>query len=319
MHAEAHGNFAGKRLVVFGAGYIGGELARQAVARGVRVTALTRNEAKAAALRAEGIEAVVADLADAGWHAQIAGGADFVLNAVSSGGGGVDGYRHSYLAGMKSVLAWARQRGPVGTLVYTSSTSVYPQDGGVRVDELALTTARDERAGVLVETEALLLDAMAGGGTRPSFAPMVAPGEVAPPFAARTFILRLAGIYGPARGHLLEQVRAGEVAGHGGHHLNLAHRDDICAAIWAAFGAPATVTGEVFNVADNAPATKSDAVAWLAARLGVAPSRFTGLPAGGRRAVTPDRIILNTKLKVMLGWAPRYPSFREGYAALLAR
>ena len=53
----------GKRLVIFGAGYVGGELARQAVAAGMRVTTLTRNDEKARAFSADGIEAVVADLA----------------------------------------------------------------------------------------------------------------------------------------------------------------------------------------------------------------------------------------------------------------
>ncbi len=304
MNPEAHGNFAGKHLVVFGCGYVGGEVARQALARGLRVTALTRNGEKAAVLRAAGIETIVADLADDTWHGAVASEADFVLNAVSSGGGGVEGYRRSYREGMKSILTWTRRHGPVGTLVYTSSTSVYPQDGGVRVDESAPVSGRDERAAVLVETERLLLEGMAGGGTRPT---------------TRTFVLRLAGIYGPDRHHLIDQVRAGEVSGNGDHHLNLIHRDDICTAIWAGFGAPATLTSGVFNVTDDGAATKAEIAAWLAARLGVPAPRFTGVPAAGRRSVTPDRIILNARLKAFLGWQPRFPSFREGYATLLSR
>jgi nucleoside-diphosphate-sugar epimerase len=303
MNPEAHGNFAGKRLVIFGCGYVGGEVARQALARDLRVTALTRNAEKAAGLRAAGIETVVADLASDAWHAAIPGGAEFVLNAVSSGGDGVEGYRRSYLEGMKSILAWARARGPAGTLVYTSSTSVYAQDGGVRVDESAPVAGRDERAAVLVETERLLLDGLPGEGGRP---------------AARAFVLRLAGIYGPGRHHLIDQVRAGEVSGNGGHHLNLIHRGDICAAIWAGFGAPAAVDGGVFNVADDGAATKAEVAAWLAAQLGVPTPRFSGLPAAGRRGVVPDRIIVNDRLKAALGWRPRFPSFRDGYANLLS-
>ena len=320
MNPEAHGNFAGKRLVVFGCGYVGGEVARQALVRGLRVTALTRNGEKAAALRAAGIETVVADLAGDAWHGAILGGAEFVLNAVSSGGGGVEGYRRSYLEGMKSILTWAKARGPAGTLVYTSSTSVYPQDGGVRVDESAPVSGRDERAAVLVETERLLLDGLAGGGTRPTSEsePKTVGGVPLPRFTNRAFVLRLAGIYGLGRHHLIDQVRAGEVSGNGGHHLNLIHRDDICAAIWAGFGAPATVDGGVFNVADDGAATKAEVAAWLAAQLGVPAPRFSGLPVAGRRGVVPDRIIVNTRLKAALGWQPRFPSFREGYANLLS-
>src|SRR6266542_3935752 len=137
MSPIAHGNFLGQRLVIFGCGYIGIAVAREAIAAGVHVTALTRNAEKAKALSQLGVEVVVDDLAGDVWHPKIAGGADYVLNAVSSGGGGIEGYRHSYLEGMKSILRWAVATGPVGTLVYTSITWVYPQDGGVVVDETA--------------------------------------------------------------------------------------------------------------------------------------------------------------------------------------
>ena len=285
--------------MIFGCGYLGTEIARQAGQLGLRVTVLTRNEATAAGLSAQGASTIVADLADGGWHGRIPGHADFVLNCVSSGGGGIAGYRHSYLEGMASVLAWAAERGSAGTLVYTSSTSVYPQDGGGRVDEMAPTNGDGERAQLLVETENRL--------------------RLSTDACHRWFVLRLAGIYGPARHHVIDQVRQGEIAGRGDHRLNLIHRDDICAAIWAAFAAPATVMNEVFNVADDEAAAKEEIVAWVANRLGVPTPRFTGEPAAGRRAVTPDRVIVSEKLKTALGWRPAFPTFREGYENLLSR
>jgi nucleoside-diphosphate-sugar epimerase len=296
MTADAHGNLSGKHLVILGCGYVGGEMARQAVVRGLKVTALTRNAAKADLLRAAGVGVVVAELAGEAWHARIPGGADFVLNCVSSGGGGVEGYRRSYVEGMRSILAWAR-RGPSGTFIYTGSTSVYPQGGGAVVDEAAATAGAGDTAQVLLEAETLLRN---HGGA-----------------CERWFILRLAGIYGPGRHRLLDQVRAGEVGGRAHDHLNLIHRDDICAAIWAALRAPAERRNAVFNVADDAAATRGEITGWLAARLGVPPPRFTDAPATGRRATTPDRIIANARLKQALGWRPVFPSFREGYAALL--
>src|SRR4051812_17664714 len=110
MSVEAHGNISGKRLVIFGCGYVGSELAREGIARGLRVTALTRNEAKASVLRATGIDVVVADLATDDWHRAIEGGADFAVNCVSSGGAGVAGYRRSYVEGTESIVRWGRQR-----------------------------------------------------------------------------------------------------------------------------------------------------------------------------------------------------------------
>ncbi len=298
MQSNAHGNFNDTRLVVFGCGYVGAEVARQAIARGLSVTALTRNETKATQLQNEGISTVVADLSSTDWHPQINGGANFVLNCVSSGGDGLAGYRRSYVDGMNSILAWARRRGAVDTVVYTSSTSVYPQGGGAIVDETS-TIGGHERADILVAAEEGL--------------------RTAPDAARRAFVLRLAGIYGPGRHHLLDQVRAGEISGFGEHRLNLAHRDDIVSAIWACFGAPRDQPGATFNVADDGATPKAEIVRWLATRLGAAEPRFTGEPLAGRRAIVPDRVIANSRLKATLGWQPRYPTFREGYENLLSR
>jgi nucleoside-diphosphate-sugar epimerase len=291
----------GKRLVILGCGYVGTAVACEALRAGLRVEALTRNPGRAEELAALGVPTVVDDLAADTWHGRLAPGADLVLNCVSSGDGGLDGYRRSYVEGMRSILTWAH-RDPVGTVVYTSSTSVYPQDGGVVVDEEAPTEGADETGRILLEAEELLRRGSSACG--------------------RWFILRLAGIYGPGRHHLLDQVRAGtaEIAGSGAQHLNLAHRDDICAAVFAAFTTPASLPGGIFNVADDAPAPKAEVVRWLAEQLGRPAPRFTGGAGSARRgfAAPPDRLISNAKFKAQLGWQPRYPSFREGYAALLS-
>ena len=289
----------GRHLVIFGCGYVGTAVAQWAISAGLRVTALTRNEGAAVLLRDLGIRPVVSDLASTGWHHQICEVPDLAINCVSSGGGGVEAYRHSYLRGMESIFEWAQSRPGLGTFIYTSSTSVYPQGNGTLVDETMPALGATDRAQILGETEATV--------------------KTAPGPWDRFFILRLAGIYGPGRHSLLQQVQRGEVSGAGDHRLNLIHRDDIVTAIAACIAAPISVANEVFNVADDAPATKTEVVRWLAERSGTPIPNFTGAPPGGRRQVTPDRVITNTKLKTMLGWRPRYSTFREGYASLLSR
>jgi nucleoside-diphosphate-sugar epimerase len=295
MNPDAHLFFRGKQLVVFGAGYVGGELIRQALALGLKATALTRNPTRAAELSAWGAKTIVADLATDHWHGQIAGGADFVLDCVGAGGGGVDGYRRTYVDGLRSIFAWAGTV-PVGTFVYTSSTSVYPQTGGMKVTEDAPTIGGRDTAQVLVEAEDVIR-------------------TLGDAVGRRWFILRLAGIYGPGRHQLLDQLRAGatELPSRGDQHLNLIHRDDICAAIWAAFAAPTAIGSLVFNVADDGAAPRAELADWLAARLGRPPPRFTGEAPSGRRHVTPDRIVVNERLKATLGWHPSFPTFREGF------
>ncbi|MFH1498406.1 MAG: NAD-dependent epimerase/dehydratase family protein, partial [Verrucomicrobiota bacterium] len=230
-------------LVVLGAGYVGGELARRAAAAGMRVTALTRNPARAAQLAACGVHTVIADLATLDWHDRVPADADLVLNSVASGGGGLPGYQHSYVEGLRSILAWSRRTARPGHLIYTGSTSVYPQGDGARLDESAPTIAPglDEPAAVLRTAEQRALD-----------------------WPGRATVLRLAGIYGPGRHHLLDQLRTtpppATLPGAGGHHLNLIHRDDICGGCWAAWAADNTTAG-TFNLADDGAATRAEVVA----------------------------------------------------------
>lgn len=315
MDTLAHGNFgeagalrSGKRLVVFGAGYVGGALARDAVARGMRVVALTRNAEKARALAKAGVEVIVAELASSAWHAQI-GAAELAVNCVSAGGGGIAGYRESYVAGMRSILEWSQKRASVGAgageekrrrhFVYTSSTSVYPQSGGAVVRESDPTAPNaDEKAQILREAETLALRVPGG------------------------CVLRLAGIYGPGRHHLIDQLRAGArtFAGQGEQHVNMIHRDDAVRAIWAVLqtSEPARAHGKIFNVCDDHAASRAEVIGWLAEQLGLETlPLFSGVAAEGRRGSLLDRVICNKKIKTQLGWQPHFASFREGYAASL--
>jgi nucleoside-diphosphate-sugar epimerase len=292
----------GKRLVIFGCGYVGSAVARAAVAAGAHVEALTRNPEKAVTLRSLGLaKVIVAELSSSDWHGQIAGGPDFVVNCVSSGGG-PDGYRQSYVNGMASILAWAAQGGaPIGTMLYTSSTAVYPQGGGVVVDETAAAEGATPNGKVIRESE-LLLEKVSAVACR------------------RWFILRLAGIYGPGRHHLLNQLREGvtELGGSGAHRLNLIHRDDIVAAALACLAAPEAIGSQIFNVADRAPAQREEVVRWLAGQLKRPMPTFDGLP-GTRRGgePMPDRVIASGKIQGVLGWRPQYENYQAGFGAIL--
>ena len=80
-------------------------------------------------------------------------------------------------------------------------------------------------------------------------------------------ILRVAGIYGPGRGHWFKQFLRGEarIEGDGSRWLNMIHRDDVVGVIIAALerGKP----GEIYNAADNEPVTQLKFFEWLAAEL----------------------------------------------------
>ena len=296
---------APESVFIFGCGYVGGALADSLLADGVRVGGLTRNAATAAALRERGLSEVVeADIDSDRWHSAIRQPYACVVNCVSSAGGGLEGYRRSYLEGQRSVLDWAEGKA-VERYVFTGSTSVYPQSGGTAVDEEAGHEGAPPTGRVLLGAEAELAERGA--------------------LFERWYVLRLAGIYGPGRHYLIDQVanREDPIPGRGDYTLNMIRLEDIVEVLRRALDPRVEAASGIYNIADDHPATKAEVVHWLAAEMGLPKPSFD--PAivsprlarrGGRM---PDRRILNAKAKAAFGWHPHYADFQRGYRDLLAR
>ena len=71
-------------------------------------------------------------------------------------------------------------------------------------------------------------------------------------------------------------------------------------------------------LADDGAAARGEVVAWLARGTGRPEPRWTGGGGPAGRRFTADRIIANDRIKRELGWKPAYPTYREGYEAILA-
>jgi nucleoside-diphosphate-sugar epimerase len=133
-------------------------------------------------------------------------------------------------------------------------------------------------------------------------------------------ILRVAGIYGPDRGHEFKQFLKNEarMEGDGSRFLNMIHRDDLTGCIIAALksGRP----GEIYNTADDEPVSQLHFFQWLAQALDkpLPPSAPENPGENRKRGVTNKRIS-NRKLKMELGCQFKYPNFRKGYSAELLR
>jgi nucleoside-diphosphate-sugar epimerase len=79
------------------------------------------------------------------------------------------------------------------------------------------------------------------------------------------------------------------------------------------------VPGQAYNIADDTPATFRELVTGIAeARHAPKPLVLPGgllkivAPYGGVVLAEVSMRVSNAKAKRELGWAPRYPSFREG-------
>ncbi len=284
-----------RRVLICGCGYVGLELGRQLAAAGHSVFGLRRNAAAGPELLAAGITPLVGDLTRLADLRSLPGPFDWVVNTVSSTRGSADEYRDVYLGGARTLVAWLRE-GPATRLVYTSSTSVYGQTDGSWVDETAPTTPATETGRLLVETENEFL---AATGSTP----------------IQGVVLRVAGIYGPGRGHLFQQFVRGEarIQGEGSRWLNMIHRDDVAGAILATL--KRGTAGRIYNTVDDEPVTQSDFLQWFAHALRrPLPQTATESELASRKRGFTQKRVSNQRLRMELGWTPRFSSFREGYA-----
>ncbi|MDQ8186853.1 NAD-dependent epimerase/dehydratase family protein [Pelagicoccus sp. SDUM812002] len=295
----------GKRLLVLGCGYLGRLLVADALRRGMRVLAVTRNLDTLAEVAKMGAETVCGLVDTDAWHEAAGSDVDFVVNCVSSAGGGLAGYRQSYIGGNESLRKWARSVGFAGRAIYTSSVSVYGDAGGAWVDECSAPEPANERGALVRQSEQVFLRGLRG---------------------AQATVLRLAGLYGPGRHLMLDRLRSGEdeLAGWGDYYLNLVRIEDVVRSIWSCLEAESPVEG-TFTVVDDEPELKQEIACWIAEAVGNPTPRFTGeadtsgrasrrLGENGRPA---NRRISNAALKKAVGWNPRFPSFREGFGDLL--
>ncbi|SPE51070.1 NAD-dependent epimerase/dehydratase [Verrucomicrobia bacterium] len=286
------------RALVVGCGYVGLALGAELAKRGHEVVGLRRTAASQSELKAAGIRLLLADITKPEYLAKCDPAYDWVANCVASSGGGPEEYRAVYLQGTRNLLAWL-SAAPPKKFVYTSSTSVYAQTDGSVVTETSPAEPAVETAKTLLETERVLL-AAAHGSSFPAV------------------ILRVAGIYGPGRGHWLKQYLKGEatIEGAGDRVLNMIHRDDVVGAILAALdrGRP----GEIYNAVDDEPVRQRDLFQWLAGRLRrpLPVSSPVEENASSKRGLTSKRVS-NDKIKVELGHRFKHPTFREGLEAEL--
>lgn len=245
---------------------------------------------------------MVAEVDSGDWHERVPADCGWVLNCVSSAGGGLDGYRKSYVGGNQSLLDWMK-KAHAERIVYTSSTAVYPFTDGRDVFEEDAGGDLAPSGRVVFESERILRENALS--------------------SERTTVLRLSGIYGPGRHYLLDSLRKGHgtIAGRGDIFLNLIHRDDIAAAADAVLSSGETA-GHTYNLSDGHPALKEEVVRWLAAELEMPPPAFDPRATGRRMRINaagdpPNRRVRVERLMKATGWTPSHPDYRSGFRAIL--
>jgi len=182
---------------------------------------------------------------------------------------------------------------PARWIGYLSSTGVYGDAGGAWVDESApVRGRRADRNAADAAWQALRGDVR---------------------------IFRLPGIYGPGRS-ILDRIAESRA-----HRIDLPgqvfsriHVDDIAGGVIASFAGPAGV----YNLADDEPCHQNRLVEWGCVALDAPLPALQTLDAANlspaaRAFYAENRRVANGKARRLLGWAPSYPSYREGLATTL--
>jgi nucleoside-diphosphate-sugar epimerase len=266
-------------LLIFGAGFVGQRLGAALAGQGWRVVGTKRAPGPVASP----FPIVAFDYENL---PNLVEQATHVLSTVKPDPDGQD----PVLRRFGSALRAARP-----AVVYLSSTGVYGDTGGAWVDEAAALQPGRRTARIQAEAawQALGLEVT---------------------------VLRLPGIYGPGRS-ALERVRAGTAnrVDLPGHVISRVHVDDVAGAIERAFAQPESA---VYNVADDEPAPGRAVIEYACDLLALdyPPLRAPNDPAltdMARGFYEQCRRVSNSKIKRVLGWQPRYPSYREGLRACL--
>jgi nucleoside-diphosphate-sugar epimerase len=308
------------RILLAGAtGAVGQRLMPALLQDGHEVVAMTRTAAKADGLRAAGALPVVADALDreAVMGAVLGAEPEVIVHQMTAltGATNLKHFDRVFATtnrlrteGTRHLLDAARAAGTRRLIAQSFTGWPFAREGGpVKGEEAPLDPepprAQRESLAAIRGLEALVGDADDVEGV----------------------VLRYGGFYGPgtslsADGEMTELVRRRRlpVVGGGDGRWSFTHIDDAVGGVLATL-VPGGPTG-VFAIVDDEPARTADWVPALASALGApAPRRvpaWLGRLAAGEAVVTmmtASRGASNERARRVLGWTPRWPTWREGF------
>ena len=288
------------QLFCFGLGYSARVIARKLIEQGWRVAATTRDAEKADALRGDGITPYRFN--DAQGLSNLAEAMEGVTHLLSSIPPDAQGdpaiLRHG------RALAEVFKGSALRWVGYLSTIGVYGDHQGRWIDEDCPVTplSRESRQRVRAEEQWREFGRSVG---------------------VPAHLFRLPGIYGPGGRSQIDALRAGRARRivKPGQVFNRIHVDDLADVVIASMQRPGG--SSVFNVTDDAPAPANEVVAYAARLLGIDPPpevafEDADLPPFALHFYAECKRVRNDRIKEELGVKLRYPTYREGLAAILA-
>jgi nucleoside-diphosphate-sugar epimerase len=289
-------------LLIVGTGDVASRLIPAALER-YRVFALTRDRFRADQLAARGVGPIVGDLDDPASLAPLTGLADRVVHLAPPTETGTHDMRTRALLSVLSkreMVAQGSLRAPCPRrLVYISTTGVYGDCGGERIDETRPANPGNDRARRRVDAERAVAD----------WAPLQ---------GTSLAVLRVPGIYAADR-LPVERLRKGTPALRPEDDVftNHIHADDLAAIVLKAL--ERDDSQGIFNTTDDTEMKMGDYFDLVADRFALPrPPRISRAEARERippallSFMSESRRIGNARMKAALGVVLRYPTVYEG-------
>jgi len=292
------------RVFVAGAtGAVGRPLVRMLAASGHHVTAMTRSEARASALRSGGVDAVVCDVFDPDVlrRTVLEARPDVLIHELTDIPPALDpdpamaeeqlaGNRRIRTEGTRILVDAAVAAGASRVVAESIAFAYAPVGGPVKVEHDPLMDGPSADAVRALESSCLGTAGIEGA------------------------VLRYGYFYGPGSfyaedGSATALVRRGElpIVGDDDDLTSFVHVDDAAAATLLALESPPGI----YNVVDDEPAPTREWLPVFAEAVGAPPPPRT---RGDGRAEDYARGASNAKAKRLLGWIPRYASWRDGFS-----
>ena len=314
-----------KVFVAGATGALGSKLVPRLVAGGHDVVGMTRSERKAGMIQQMGATPAIADGLDAEAVGRAVGEAEpeVIVHELTALSGSLDlrKFEQSFTLtnrlrteGTDHLLAAARAVGAKRFLAQSYAAWTYERTGGpVKTEDDPLDPDPVPATRTTLDAIRYLEAAVTGAEW------------------VEGLVLRYGGFYGPGtsmslnpEGEHVEMIRKRKfpLVGESSGIWSLIQIDDAAAATAAAVegGAPG-----IYNVVDDQPAAAADWLPGLAEAVGakrpMRVPRWLGRIMAGEAAVTmmtETRGASNAKAKSELGWAPKYPTWRDGFAHGLA-
>lgn len=288
MQSVNQTSLKGIQILIISCGDIGQRLARRALPLGACVSGLRRNVAQ---LPVE-INGLQGDITQAESLSVLEGlNPDYIVVTNSAGKSSEEVYRRIYLDGLTNVLARVK---PKRRLLLVSSTSVYGQRDNDWVDEHSETKPEAYSGRIQLQAEALARSQVTA-----------------------TTVVRFAGIYGPGRKRLINQVKSGQHSpALPEHYSNRIHVED-CAAILLHLilrDLEGNALAPCYLGVDDTPVTMHEIKNWMAEQLGLHDhwQSYVSPTARGGSKRCSNALLKSHKYEFI------YPNYQQGYGELLS-